>query len=244
MKLSGSGSFVRFLLRVRPAPLAVLLKRLLRIRRETVDTPMGKFWIDPVSNLGVALVHAGTYEPGMQAILERCLGPGKVFVDLGANEGYFTVLAARLTQPSGRVLAIEPQNRLIPIIETNLRINSLDATIVHAAVSDHSAVVTLHLAPDTNTGSSSLHRATKYRVPTHPVSSLTLADVLNRNQIAKVDLLKVDIEGFEYEAILGSQELFNQKRIKAMALELHSAALEARGRSVNELTSFSRTCGL
>jgi hypothetical protein len=116
------------------------------LRRQTVDTPIGKFWIDPVSNLGHALRREGTYEPGMRAVLESFLGPGKVFVDLGANEGYFTVLAARLTQPRGRVLAVEPQARLIPIIETNLRINKLDATIIHAAVSDHRGAVTLHLA--------------------------------------------------------------------------------------------------
>ena len=116
----------------------------------------------------------------------------------GSNGGQSEQWSSRLTQPSGRVLAVEPQNRLIPIIKTNLELNKLDATIVHAAVSDHGAVVALHLAPDTNTGSTGLHRATRYRVPTQPVSSLTLADVLDRNQIANVDLLKVDIEGFEY----------------------------------------------
>ena len=110
MKLSESISFLQFLLRIRPAPLAVFLKRLMRIKRKVVDTDTGKFWIDPASNLGITLLREGAYEPGMQAILEHFLMPGKVFVDLGANEGYFTVLGARLTQPSGRVFAIEPQN--------------------------------------------------------------------------------------------------------------------------------------
>jgi FkbM family methyltransferase len=169
--------FAHFLLKVRPAPLAVLLKRFFRIKREVIDTPAGKFWIDPVSNLGIA-IRQGSYEPGMRAVLENLLGPGKVFVDLGANEGYFTVLAARLTHPSGRVLAVEPQDRLIPIIEMNLHINQLNATIMHAAVSDRQEVVTLHLSPNTNTGSSGLHRATKYRLPTQSVTALTLATYL------------------------------------------------------------------
>src|SRR5262249_32835644 len=48
-----SVSFARFLLRVRPAPLATLIKQILHIKRETVDTATGKFWIDPISNLGI-----------------------------------------------------------------------------------------------------------------------------------------------------------------------------------------------
>lgn len=96
---------------------------------------------------------------------------------------------------------------------------------------------------DTNSGSSGIHRYSKYWVPTQSVRSFTLADILDQNHIADVDLLKIDIEGCEYEAILGSQELFDQKRIKAIALELHPAALEARGRSVIELTSYLDRAG-
>jgi FkbM family methyltransferase len=219
------------------------LKRLLLVKRRTIDTNAGKFWIDPVSILGMTLMRDGTYEPGMRSILGTFLGPGKVFVDLGANEGYFTVLGARLTRPEGRVIAIEPQDRLIPIISTNLRQNDLSATIVKTAVSDRRVTTVLHLAPSTNPGSSGLHRATKYPVPKQPVRTVTLADVLDDNQVGVVDLLKVDIEGFEFEAILGSPHLFTEKRIKAMALELHPAALTARGKSVEELGSFLAGAG-
>jgi FkbM family methyltransferase len=191
----------------------------------------------------MTLMRDGTYEPGMRCILGTFLGPGKVFVDLGANEGYFTVLGARLTRPEGCVIAIEPQDRLIPIISTNLPQNDLSATIVKAAVSDRRATTVLHLAPSTNTGSSGLHLGTKYPVPKQPVRTVTLADVLEENHVGVVDLLKVDIEGFEFEAILGSSHLFTEKRIKAMALELHPAALTARGKSVEELSSFISGAG-
>ncbi len=223
---------------IRPALLADGLKRLLRITRRTIDTDAGKFWIDPVSNLGMALVLNGTYEPGMRTILATFLGPGKVFIDLGANEGYFTVIGARLARPEGRVIAIEPQNRLIPIISANLRLNDLSATIVQAAVSDQRSTAVLHLAPSINTGSSGLHRVTKYPVPQQQVRTVTLADVLEESQVGIVDLLKVDIEGWEFEAILGSSQLFSAKRIKAMALELHPWVLAERGKSADKLVSF------
>ena len=49
-----------------------------------------------------------------------------------------------------------------------------------------------------------------------------------------VDLLKVDIEGFEYEAVLGSPRVFQQQRVKALALELHPTILADRGKSAGD----------
>lgn len=52
--------------------------------------------------------HGEVYEPATVRCLVERLGPGKTFVDVGANHGYFTVLAARLVGPAGRVFAFEP----------------------------------------------------------------------------------------------------------------------------------------
>src|ERR1700682_327502 len=114
------------LMRVRPSSLASLLKRVLGIRRTVIDTPHGRFWVDPISNLGIALSRHGSYESGMQKTLEKFLPSGATFVDLGANEGYFTVIGANEGGPRGRVVAIEPQKRLIPVIAENLRLNGVE----------------------------------------------------------------------------------------------------------------------
>ena len=98
------------LLKIRPAPLASMLKRILRVRRTVIETPLGQFWIDPVSNLGRALSQEGVYEPGMQQTLSRFLKTGGVFIDLGANEGYFAVLAAKAVGADGRVCQRRRQN--------------------------------------------------------------------------------------------------------------------------------------
>src|SRR4051794_27016084 len=105
------------LLRVRPASLADLIKRAAGINRLLLETDHGRFFVDPCSNLGWQLCEHGTYEEGMRLTIEKYLPPGGVFLDLGANEGYFTVIAARRCGPSGHVVAIEPQLRLLPILE-------------------------------------------------------------------------------------------------------------------------------
>jgi hypothetical protein len=55
--------------------------------------------------------------------------------------------------------------------------------------------------------------------------------------------MKVDIEGFEYEALLGSPQVFAQHRIKAIALELHPTLLAGRGKRAEDITEMLQQCG-
>src|SRR5712691_7712955 len=197
------------LLRVRPAFLAAFIKQLIDIERMVVQTEVGSFLVDPISNLGDSLIRQGLYEPGMVETLKRFLSPGSVFVDVGANEGFFTVLGGSLVSASGRVIAIEPQRRLRTVLEQNLKLNGLSSVALYqVAVSNTEGMAELHLSPDTNTGASGLACPTRYRVATQPVRTVTLTQLLADAEVEQVDLMKMDIEGFEYEAVLGSRELF------------------------------------
>jgi FkbM family methyltransferase len=232
------------LLRVRPAFVAAWLKNLFRVKRMSAKTPQGVFWVDPVSLLGVRLTREGTFEENMILTLEKFLKPGSIFVDLGANEGYFTVIAARLCGSAGRVIAIEPQDRLQPVIKENVRLNgSPSVSVVHAAIGDMSGTVKIQLTPSTNNGGSGIGRRSNYRLPSQDVGMQTLAQVLDAQLLAEVDLMKVDIEGFEYEALLGSPQVFEQHRVKALALELHPTLLAGRGRDAADIEAMLTRCG-
>lgn len=243
--MSTSQRLGRILLNVRPGFLAAWLKTLLRVHRFPHPTPHGVFWVDPASYFGLTLLEQGEYEPAMRVILESALKPGDTFVDLGANEGYFSVLGARLVGPSGRVLAIEPQARLQPVIKENLRLNSCaNTTVAHVAISDHQGAASIHLAPSTNNGATSLRRPTRYAVSTETVLLATLAEVLDTHGVSSVQLLKIDIEGWEHEAIHGSEALFRSGRIRAIVLEVHPHLLAARGLGDgDELIAFLADCG-
>jgi FkbM family methyltransferase len=190
------------------------------------------------------LLLRGSYEPDMAAAFDELLYPGGVCVDVGANEGYFSILASARVGPSGRVLAVEPQERLGPVIRENIRLNRASNIVLEpVAVSDRPGDGELFLAPDTNTGATGFTPSQRYRVPTQRVRTLTLAALLERHEIWHIDLLKLDIEGFEYEAILGSKEVFRAHRVKHLALEFHPRILEQRGRPVDHLTDFLLDCG-
>lgn len=234
----------RMLMRIRPAPLAAVLKFLLRVRRIEIATTEGHFWVDPASYQGQALLLDGLYERELLATVKALLPPGGTFVDLGANEGYFSVVAAGRVGPTGRVLAIEPQRRLEPVLRRNFELNSCTQTTLAAvAVSDHPGTAELHLTPSMNNSASGLRAPTRYPLFRQPVALATLAQVFAQAGIDRCDLLKIDIEGWEYEAVLGSRELFTARRVRRIALELHPHLLAPRGLDARAITDFLQSCG-
>jgi FkbM family methyltransferase len=234
----------RLLMRVRPAPLAAMLKKILGVQRLVAPTVEGTFWVDPASYQGLRVLESGVYEPEMLATLRRFLKPGDIFADVGANEGYFSVVASRLVGPAGRVLAVEPQKRLEPVLRRNFELNhSSNVTLVAAAVSDRPGESQIHLTPGMNNSASSLMQPTRYPLARQTVRTATLAEILREAGIERCALLKIDIEGWEYEAVLGSRSLFAEGRVAAIALELHPHLLAARGLDGGDITRFLADCG-
>lgn len=225
----------RALYRVRPAGLAARLKLLLRVQREVVALPDGaRFWIDPVSNFGQRVASAAGYEPEVAALVKAVLRQGDVFVDAGANEGYFSILAAR---QGARTLALEPQSRLIPIITTNVSLNDADGVkICHLALSNREGTLELHLGPSVNTGSSTFFSRGG---TSEEVSAVPLDVLVDREGIERIRLLKVDCEGAESLIIPGAARTLAERRIDFISLEFHSdiiggAACEAIGRTLRD----------
>jgi len=92
----------RLLLSIRPAQLADLAKKLCQIDRVEVQALSGaRFWIDPVSVFGLAMLENHEYEKPLTTAVTTLLNPGDSFVDVGANEGYFSVLAAQKVGAQG-----------------------------------------------------------------------------------------------------------------------------------------------
>jgi protein-L-isoaspartate O-methyltransferase len=106
-------------------------------------------YLDPIFGVGASISETGSHDSGMERTLANELQRGMTFIDLGANEGYFTVQGARLVGTAGRVVSVEPQDKLISVIERNLSLNDLgNATVVRAAISDTDGSRTLFLPPD------------------------------------------------------------------------------------------------
>lgn len=232
------------LMRVRPAPLAVFFKRLLGVRREPFTARHATFYVDPVSNFGYRLMKDGVYEEEIVEIMREKLVPGGVFYDVGANEGYFTCVAGKIVGPTGLVVSVEPQSRLFTVVEKNTQLNDLtNVNIVRTAVGKSEGSGEMFLSPDINTGSSGMMQVSKYRRSVETVQITTLDKLTEKLGTAKIDLMKIDIESFEWEAVLGSKKLFQSQSVKNIVIEIHNQELARRGKCAGDIAEFLMSCG-
>lgn len=149
------------------------------------------------------------WEAELSALLPRLCSPGSVFVDIGANFGYFTcLLAAHLGQaPGSRVVAVEPNPDLLRLLRTNVGINWSGAAvrIEPVAVGSEPGEMLLSIPEDRSAnGTLAPIEAKGLSIRKHKVSVVRLDDLL-RNE-PRVDLIKIDVEGFEPAVLRGAVE--------------------------------------
>ena len=134
-------------------------------------------------------------------MLRRVLPEGGVFVDIGANAGVYTMTAAACVGADGRVLAIEPNPAVLERLQFNAGLNGFleRVTVEQSCVGDTEGEVELSL-DDSNLGGSSLveQRSTRKII----VPCRKLLDVVQGHNIARIDALKIDIEGAEDMALI------------------------------------------
>lgn len=134
-------------------------------------------------------------EYGLASLPER-LG---CVVDLGANAGYF---AARAARSADRVIGYEPVPANASLARRNTAAHP-NVELVEAAVGGHTGELSLHLArEDRGTGLHSIHRdPAVHAAESITVPCVSLADLFERHEIDRCDLLKLDVEGAEYEIL-------------------------------------------
>jgi FkbM family methyltransferase len=145
----------------------------------------------------------GVWEPNLTRFLERRLKSGDVFVDIGANIGYFTLQASRLVGDTGKVIAFEASPKVYAYLLENLRRNVADNVDArNLAVSDRKGMVKVFLGHDTNIGETSTLAvdgfAYECEIQTESLGTLVAADLLK-----KVRIIKVDVEGAEWDVVQG-----------------------------------------
>jgi FkbM family methyltransferase len=175
-------------------------------------------------------------EPEVFGAIARRLRRRDTFVDAGANIGFYTVLAAGIVGPQGRVIAIEMMPDNAAILREHVRINGLtNVEVVEGALSDKAGERVLAYVDDGKYGQASIADPRGER--SVEVMTTTLEEILG--DVPYVRLMKMDLEGAELKALQGAgQRLESIRAIIAEALPEHGSAqnvLVERGFAVARL---------
>ena len=144
------------------------------------------------------------------------LTTGSVFVDVGANIGLHSLYAKQLIGCEGKLYCFEASKKTFKILSENIEMNGflgVETYLYHNAVSSKNGQVEFHNF-EHHAGMSSI-KITKERLEkfsfdkgiSETVDALTLDSVKNLRSAGKVDLVKIDVENFEYEVLLGMKEI-------------------------------------
>jgi FkbM family methyltransferase len=188
-------------------------------------------------------IYLGTFEPTETACVRDWLRPGMTFVDVGANCGYYTALAASCVGASGRVFSIEPQPVAYTQLVEMVRANGLNQVRTFPyGLSTLDGEATLYLPPE----SSGENNATMVRHPAAReirVHTRTLDHCISEWGIERIDVLKIDVEGYEPKVLQGATQALSKGNIRAILCEFNDVWLEAADSSSGALLSLLRSHG-
>lgn len=186
----------------------------------------------------------GSYEPQETQLASQLTRPGDVVADVGANWGYFSLVAAHLVGPTGRVLALEPEPRLFEQLSANLGMNALaQAVAIRTAVGARAEVLSFASYGDEEDNRGMSRVATASETVAFTSAVVTLDDILDKYSLHNVRLVKIDVEGFEDQVLLGMRRGLQHARYDYVMLECHPSALAQRGISLAECLEPLVACG-
>lgn len=189
------------------------------------------------------LIRHGWFDRNLTNLIGRLLAPGMTFIDIGANCGTYTIFGAGKVGPQGRVIAIEAAPRIAALLYESVVMNGFDGhcEVLRCAAGAQAGRVVLHQFANRQGGNTMLphiaQRAIERQgdtVTTVEIECRTLDAVIAERSIDRVDLLKIDVEGFEREVLLGARETLRRFRPK-LIVEWHNAFFDGRPEAARAL---------
>jgi FkbM family methyltransferase len=163
----------------------------------------GKRWVVGAGEHGYWL---GSYEMRKRQAFEAEIKKGAVVYDIGANVGFYSLLASELVGAEGHVYAFEPLPRNVAFLKKHIALNHLEnVTVIEAAVSDAGGEAYFNLGASTSMG----HLAESGEITVEKVS---LDEMLAKGLLRPPEYMKVDVEGAEFEALKGARKLLEKYR--------------------------------
>ena len=221
----------------------LLLPNPSKVGKHVLKTIHGvKLLIDPSKDKGVelSLFQTGTYEKGTIQLLQKYLDSGSSFLDIGANIGLMSVIASKHVGETGLVYAVEANPNTVSILQTNIELNGCkNIELLPVALSDERGTALLFENWEVNRGGASLISQGSQEKGVE-VKMERLDDLFNED--TKINLVKIDVEGFEPQVLRGGMTWF-RKQLPIFIIEVSEKREKEVGPSPQEVMELVRTIG-
>jgi len=218
-----------------PPPTIVKLKNSPALRME-VHARYDQF-------ISAKIARDGEWEPFETELVQRFLGRGDIFVDIGANIGWYTIIGASRVGPTGHVYAFEPAHENLDVAARNVALNGFEnVTLERIAIAESAGSASLFLSTE-NLGDHRLFQAGEAR-SAEAVQTVTLTDYF-ADKPGAIRLVKMDTQGSEAKIFEGITVDFARDRsIGAFIFEFWPRGMAESGISADRLISRLRALGM
>ena len=173
-----------------------------RIQPKIATTPFGfKVHVQLPDLIQKNIWLTGRWEPVITECFCRLLSPGDTFVDVGANIGYYSLLASRLVGPGGRVYSIEASPTIFALLRGNIELNrAMNVEMVQAIAASHDGEQEFWLAPEAEWGNSTsveMHANASRMRSEGRIRCGMLTSLVPPERLLSARLIKIDVEGAE-----------------------------------------------
>lgn len=198
---------------------------------------IGKRGLDGVT---ATMVASHSYEPLTTEVVKSLLRKDMNVVDIGANIGYYTLLASKLVKNTGRVWAIEPEPTNFSLLQKNIKLNQLhNVVLVNKAISNTNRTAKLYVSHE-ESGEHSLIRGRSHIKNSIEVDATTLDDLIG---CERVDLVKNDCEGSEIDVLRGAERTIMSNTGIMLVIEVWFPGIKASGSEPINLWELLRRYG-
>src|SRR5205809_6618149 len=181
-------------------------------------------FLDPTDHIQCHLFWYGYYEKELGDLLKKMRRPNDVFIDIGANIGYFSLFYATVA-PTVKVISFEPVKDLFQKMNENISINECKNIVtINVAVGELNEQNELFLSANDNLGMSSFQQPENYSGKMEKVQVVAIDDWFKTSGLTKIDLIKLDIEGSELAALKGMKAVLQEQR-PALVVEINPETL-------------------
>lgn len=237
----------RWLAKFSNTKLGKQLIKFLKNQKRPVDIGNGiKMYFDYTNPRLSHIIYDVDIEEGKikQAFLDL-IQDGDIVIDVGANIGEYSLIAAQKVKQNGQVISIEPLKETVQTLKNNFQLNNFsNFEIINKVIGNETKKVNLYKQLDGGTmGFVDSSLTGRNFNKAGEVEMTTIDEILLTRNLENVKVMKIDIEGYEFELLKGAKESLKNKKIKNLIIEVHVNYLKEKGISEKQFYDYLREQG-